>query len=343
MTSNVRWWAGLSIGMLLVAAAHAAGGAYHVVRRYPVGGEGGWDYLTVDPAAHRLYVGRGDRVQVLDLEGGTVVGEVPGTPGVHGVALAPDLGLGFTSNGRDSTVSVFDLKTLAVRRKIPVGGRNPDAILFEPVTKRVFTMNAGSGTATAIDAVRLEVVGTFPLGGRPEFAVADGKGLLFVNLEDSSAVVRVDARSLAVGPKWPLVEGEGPSGLALDRAHHRLFSVCSNAKMVVLDSETGRVLATLPIGRGTDGAAFDPGTGLAFSSNGEGTVTVVREESPGRFRVAETDSTRRSARTIALDPLTHRVYVAAARFGEAPPPTPEHPRPRPPMVPGSFEILELDR
>ncbi len=349
MRTLVWMWAGMLLvatslaGQVAAAPAPAAGRPYAVVQRIAVGGEGGWDYLTVDPDAHRLYFGRSTRVQVLDLSTGAVAGEIPDTPGIHGVALAPDLGRGFTSNGRDSSVTIFDLKTLAVLARVHVGGRNPDAILYEPVTRRVFTFNAGSASATAIEAATGEVAGTFALGGRPEFAVADGAGKVFVNLEDSSAVARFDAKSLALETRWPLVEGEGPSGLAVDHAHHRLFSVCSNRKMVVLDSQTGRVVATLPIGAGADGAAFDPGTGLAFSSNGEGSITVVRERSPSRFEVVGTVPTRRSARTMALDPGTHRLYAAAARFGEAPAPTPERPRPRPPLVPGSFEILVLDR
>ncbi len=324
-------------------AAEPAGGEYKVASEVKVGGEGGWDYLTVDGEGRRLYFGRSTRVQVLDLESGKIVGEIPGTPGIHGVALASDLGKGFTSNGRDSSVSVFDLKSLGATGKIHIDGRNPDAILYEPVTHRVFTMNAGSGTATAIDAASDRVVGTFALGGRPEFAVADGQGRVFVNLEDSSAVVSFDAKTLALGPRWSLAPGEGPSGLAIDRDNHRLFSVCGNEKMIVMDAETGKVLVALPIGKRTDGAAFDPGTKLAFSANGEGTLTVVREDSPSRFSVAGTVTTRVGARTLTLDPRTHRIYTATASFGEAPAPTAERPHPRPPMLPDSFVILVLER
>jgi DNA-binding beta-propeller fold protein YncE len=333
-------------GLLLAAApGHAAQvvrGSYEVAKTYKPGGEGGWDYLTVDPDAHRLYFGRSTRVQVLDVESGQLVGEISDTPGIHGVALAPDLGRGYTSNGRDSSITVFDLKTLAVVTKIHIDGRNPDAILYEPVSHRIFTMNAGSGTATAIDAASGTVVGNVVLGGRPEFAVADGRGKVFVNLEDSSAVVSFDAKSLALGPRWPLAPGEGPSGLAMDRENRRLFSVCGNEKMVVLDANSGRVVAALPIGKRVDGAAFDPVTKLAFSSNGEGTLTVVRENSPDKFSVVDTVPTRVGARTLALDPRTHRIYTASASFGEAPPPTAEHPHPRPPMLPDSFVILVLE-
>jgi DNA-binding beta-propeller fold protein YncE len=339
--------AGVMVPLLLAAGAagaQPARGEYQVVNRIQVGGEGGWDYLTVDPDAHRLYYGRSTRVQVLDLESGKVVGEVPNTPGIHGVALAPDLGRGYTSNGRDSSVTVFDLKSLATLSRIPIQGRNPDAILYDPVTRRVFTMNAGSRSATAIDAAADSVVGIVDLGGRPEAAVADGRGRIFVNLEDSSAVVSFDAKTLALGPRWPLAPGEGPSGLAIDRASGRLFSVCGNEKMIVLDASTGRVVAALPIGKGTDGAAFDPGTKLAFSTNGaDSSLTVVREDSPEKFTVVGSVPTQRGARTVALDPKTHVVYSATASFGEPPAPTPERPHPRPPMLPDSFVILVIGR
>ena len=312
------------------------------MNQYKVGGEGGWDILTVDPDTHRLYYGRGTRMQVLDLETGKVIGEIPDLPGIHGVALAPGLNRGFTSNGRDSSVTIFDLKTLAVLGRVPVG-RNPDAIIYEPVTKRILVFNAGSRSATAIDAASGTVVGTVALDGRPEFAVADGRGKVFVNLEDSSAVAGFDAKSLKVESRWPLVGGEGPSGIALDRVHHRLFSVCGNEKMVVLDSRTGKVVASLPIGKGPDGAEFDPGTGLAFSPNGEGTLTVIHEDSADKFSVVGTVTTQRGARTMALDPKTHRLYLAAASYGEAPAPTADRPHPRPPMLPDSFVMLVLDR
>ena len=339
-----RMCLGALLALVVVAGreARADAGAYKIVTQYKVGGEGGWDILTVDPDTHRLYYGRGTRMQVLDLETGKVVGEIPDTPGIHGVAVAPGLGRGFTSNGRDSSVTIFDLKTLAVLGRAPVG-RNPDAILYEPVTKRVMVFNAGSRSATAIDAASGTVVGTVALDGRPEFAVADGQGRVFVNLEDSSAVEGFDAKTLKVGSRWSLVQGEGPSGIAMDRKHHRLFSVCGNGKMIVLDSDSGRVVAALPIGKGPDGAEFDPGTGLAFSSNGEGTLTVVHEDSPDQFGGVGSVTTQRGARTMALDPKTHRIYLAAASYGEAPAPTADRPHPRPPMLPDSFVILVLDR
>jgi DNA-binding beta-propeller fold protein YncE len=324
-------------------AAPAEAGGYRVIKSYKLGGEGGWDILTIDPDAHRLYYGRGTRVQVLDVNSGKLVGEVPDTPGVHGVALAPDLGRGFTSNGRDSSVTIFDLKTLATLGKIRLDARNPDFILYEPVSKRVFAFNGGSGNATAIDAATGTVVGAVALGGKPEFAVEDGRGRVFVNLEDSSAVVEFEAKSLTLESRWPLAPGEEPSGLAMDRVHRRLFAGCGNQRMVVVDADSGRVVTTLPIGKGVDGTAFDPATRLVFSSNGEGTLSVIHEDSPEKFSVVGEVPTQRGARTMALDEKRHRIYLAAASFGEPPAPTEEHPHPRPPMVPGSFVILVLER
>ncbi|MEJ7811428.1 MAG: YncE family protein [Gemmatimonadaceae bacterium] len=316
---------------------------YHVAKQIAAGGEGGWDYLAVDTAAHRVYVSHATHVVVLDADRDSVVGDIPNTPGVHGIALAPALGRGWTSNGRDSSVTVFDLKTLATKSTIKVTGRNPDAILYEPVTRRVFTFNGGSASATAIDAATDSVLGTIPLGGKPEFARADGEGSVFVNIEDTGELVKFDARTLAVRARWPLAPCEEPTGLAFDRAHARLFAVCSNKLMAVVDTRTGRLVKTLPIGEGSDGAAFDPATQLAFSSNGEGTLTVVHEDAPDRFTVVGTVPTQRGARTIVLDERTHRLYTATARYGEAPAPTADRPRPRPPMIPGSFTILVLER
>jgi DNA-binding beta-propeller fold protein YncE len=338
-----RHLAALLLALPLAIPARAQTSGYHIAKRIAVGGEGGWDYLTVDAAARRLYVSHATHVVVVDLAADSVIGDIPNTPGVHGIAIAADLGRGFVSSGRDSSVTIFDLRTLAIIARVNVGGRNPDAIVYEPVTHRVFTMNGGSANATAIDASSGAVAGMVTLNGRPEFAVADGQGKIFANLEDSSAVVAFDARTLQVVSRWPLAPCEEPSGLAMDRAHRRLFSVCSNRMMAIMDANTGRVITTLPTGSGTDGAAFDPGTGLAFSSNGEGTLTVVREETPDRFSVVDNVQTQRSARTVGLDERTHRVFLSAAEFGTAPSPTPEQLRPRPPIVPGSFAILVLDR
>jgi YVTN family beta-propeller protein len=315
---------------------------YHVIEQFKLGGEGGWDYLTIDAQARRLYVSHATHVLVVDADTGAVVGDIPDTPGVHGIALVEDAGKGYVSNGRASTVTVFDLKTLKTLRQIPVG-RNPDAILYDDASRRVFTMNGAGDDATAIDVKTDTVAGTLALGGRPEFAVADGEGHVFVNLEDKSAIVEFDSRRLAVETKWPVAPAEEPSGLAFDRRHHRLFSVGSNRLMAVVNADTGKVLAAVPIGGGVDAAAFDPGTGLVFSSNGEGTLTVVREDSPDKYTVVENVATRRGARTMALDPKTHRVYLVTAEFGPPPAPTPERPRPRPSIVPGTFTLLVVGR
>jgi YVTN family beta-propeller protein len=315
---------------------------YHVIHRFKLGGEGAWDYLTFDAKGNRLFISRSTHVMVVDAEKGEVVGDIPDTQGVHGIALVEELGKGYTSNGRTSSVTVFDLKTLKVLKQIPVG-KNPDAIIYDPASKRVFTMNGASDDATAIDTRTDTVAGTIPLNGRPESAVSDERGHVFVNLEDKSAVVEFDPSKLTVLARWPIAPGEEPSGLAIDRKHARLFSTGANKTLVVLDATTGKVVKTLPIGGGVDGAMFDPETSLAFSSNGEGTLTVIREDSPDKFTVVENVTTQRGARTLALDTKTHRVFLVTAEFGPPPAPTPERPRPRPSIVPGSFTLLVVGR
>ncbi len=322
-------------------AVMAANKGYHVTAHLKPGGEGGWDYLTSE--GQRLYYGRSTRVQILDEASGKLVGEVQDTPGIHGVAVATALGKGFTSNGRDSSVTIFDLKTFETLGRVKLDARNPDAIVYEPVSKRVFTFNGGTDNASAIDAVRGTLIGDVALWGRPAAAVVDGKGHVYVNIEDSSAVVRLDAATLQVEKRWSLAPGEEPTGIAIDVAHDRLFSGCANEKLVVSSLSTGQVVTTLPIGKFVDAAAFDPASGLVFSSNGEGTLTVIHEDDADHYTVVETVPTQRGARTMALDPKTHRVFLAAARYGETPPATPEHPRPRPPMLPDSFEVLVLGR
>jgi len=311
---------------------------YHHVKKITLGGEGGWDYLTIDSAARRLYIARATRVMVLDADSGAQVGEIADTPGVHGVALAPQLGRGFTSNGRASTVTIFDLKTLK-----PLGqaktGSNPDAIVYDAVTRRVFTFNGASKDATVIGAADGSVSGTIALDGKPEFAVADEAGRIYVNLEDKSELLAIDSRQLTILNRWPLAPCKEPSGLAMDRKNRRLFVGCGNKLMAVVDADSGRVLTTLPIGSGVDAIAFDPGTALAFSSNGDGTLTVVREESPDKFTVVENVATQRGARTMALDEKTHNVYLVTAEFGPPREPTPDNPRGRPGMLPGSFVLL----
>ncbi len=331
------WILGFVLVGWLGASTAACAANYHLLQRVRVGGEGMWDYITVDSEARRLYVTRGTHVMVLTLDSLKSVGDIPETPGVHGVAIARDLGRGFTSNGRDSSVTVFDLGSLKKLARIHVGVR-PDAICYDPATARVFTMNAGSHDATAIDVVKGRVAGTVPLAGQPEFAVADGQGLMYVNIEDSSLVRVIDTRRLTVLHTWYLAPGERPTGLALDGAHGRLFSGCANQKLVVLSTTDGHVVATLPIGRGVDATAYEPITDLAFSSNGEGTLTVIGDQD-GRLQVVQTVSTAPGARTMALDPVTRHVYTVTAQFEPAP--APDQPHPRRTMVPGTFEVLVL--
>jgi DNA-binding beta-propeller fold protein YncE len=321
------------------APAKAEAG-YHVIKEIPLGGEGGWDYLAVDPSARRLYVSHSTKVTVIDLDSGKRVGDVQNLSGVHGIAVAGDLGRGFISNGRSSTVTIFDLKTLATLGEVKMTGENPDAILYDPASSRVFAFNGRSKNATVLDAKTGKVVGTIELGGKPEFATTDLKGRVFVNIEDLSEVAVIDSKSLTVKARWPLKPCEEPSGMAIDRKHHRILSGCDNKLAAVVNTDNGKVVATIPIGEGVDGNAFDPGTGLGFSSNGgDGTLTVIREETPDRFTVVENVPTRKGARTLALDEKTHSLYLSAAQYGPAPAATPEQPNPRPSILPDTFTIL----
>ena len=333
-----RAFAFLPVLLLIVTSASAQAPGYKVAKKFELGGDGGWDYLTVDNASRRIFVSRATRVMVVDADSGKLLAEIPDTPGVHGIAVANDLGRGFISAGRANSVTIFDLKTLAVISKVNTG-QNPDAILYEPTTQRVFTFNGRSNDSTVIDAAKGEVVGTIPLGGKPEFSVHNDKGTVYVNIEDKSELAAIDAKTMKVTSRWSIAPGEEPSGLAIDRKKGRLFSVCGNKLMAVSDIASGKVVATVPIGAGTDGAGFDPDSGFAFSSNGEGTITVVREVSPGKFEAVQTVQTQRSACTMTVDPKTHAIYLPAAKFGPAPAPTTENPRPRPVAEPGSFVLL----
>ncbi len=311
---------------------------YHLLKKFVLGGEGGWDLLAFDSAAHRLYISRSTHVMVVDTDSGAVVGDIPNTPRVHGIAVAPEFGKGFITNGGNATVTIFDLKSLKTLGQVKVG-QNPDAIVYDPASKRVFAFNANSKDATAIDAKSGTVAGTVALGGKPELGVADERGRVYVNLEDKSAVVAIDSRKLVVEATWPLAPCEEPTGIAMDRKHRRLFSNCSNKLMTVLNADTGKLVTTLPIGSGVDGAAFDSERQLAFSSNGDGTLTVVHEDSPDKFSVLESVATQRGARTLDLDQKTHRVFLITSEFGPTPAPTKERPNPRPPSVPGTFTLL----
>ena len=340
---KTRWWAGVMILTFAALALAAAGPGYHVATTYKVGGEGWWDYLTADSDARRVYISRGTHVMVLDADSGKSVGDIPDTQGVHGIALAPELGRGFTSNGREGTVSIFDIKTLATSGKVKVGD-NPDAILYDPATKRVFTFNGRSQDSTAIDGASGKVLGTIKLDGKPEFAASDAKGEIFVNIEDKSELVAIDPNKLEVKAKWALAPCTEPSGLSIDRKNRRLFVGCDNKMMAVVDADNGKVLATPAIGEGVDATTFDPETGLAFASCGQDAVlTVVKEESPDKFSVAENVPTKRGARTLALDAKTHNVFVVTADFGPRPEATADNPHPRPAMLPDSFVVLVVGK
>ncbi len=327
-----------------VAAQPPAAG-YHLVKTIPVGGDGGWDYLAVDAAARRLYVSHATKLVVIDIDRDTVIGEIADTPGIHGVTFAPALGRGYTSNGRDSTVTIFDLKTLAVISRVKVTGANPDAIHFDARSNRVFTFNGRSNNATALDAATGAVVATIALAGKPEFAQTDGKARLFVNIETDPGQLQVlDTKSLKVTRTYTLAGCDGPSGLAYDRATDRLFSVCGNSVLAVSNPTTGKVVVLIPIGAGVDAASFDPATKLLFASNGgDGTMTVIRQVSADKYTPLGNAATLRGSRTMALDPKSHRVYLASVKYGPTPEATTAQPRPRAPVVPGSFSVLVLDR
>ena len=324
--------------LLVGTISYAADPGYHVIKKLQLGGEGGWDCLTVDSAARRLYISRSTHVMVVDIDTDKVVGDIADTPGVHGIAIAPELNRGFTSNGRANAVTMFDLKTLKVLGHVKTG-ENPDAILHDPASQRVFTFNGRSKDATVLEAASGEVAGTIALGGKPELAEADGKGKVYVNIEDTNEVVEIDSRKLSLTKRYSLNPCKEPTGMGLDAEHHRVYSGCHNKVMAVLDTEIGRVIATVPIGEGVDGNGFDPKTGLAFSANGDGTLTVVRESSPGTYEGVETVTTQRGSRTMAIDPKTHNIYLPAAQFS----PQTEGSRSRPTMIKDSFTVLVVGK
>ena len=320
------------------ASLPAADGPYKQLAEIKIGGDGGWDYLAVDSAARRLYVSHATKVIIIDMDKNVVVGEIAPANGVHGIALAPALGLGFVSNGRDNTASIVDLKTLQIKSTVKTG-QNPDCILYEPGHKEVYTFNGRSNDATVFDAVSGEVKATIKLPGKPEFAQVDVKaGRIYINSETTDEIVAIDTASHAVVGNWPIKPAEGASGLALDLANHRLYAV-TDKQMAVVDSTSGKLLSTFPIGAGPDAAAYDPGTGLIFASNSDSTMTIAKSDAAGKLTLVQTLATPARSRTMTLDPKTHRVYIAAAEYG-APGAPGANGRPgRPTMVAGSFRVI----
>ncbi len=331
---------------IIVLAAVTAGSSfaqgYKKTGAINIGGSGGWDYLTADGENHRLYVSHGGEVEVIDLQTEKPVGKVSGMTRIHGIAIANESNTGFISDGASNEVVFFDLKTLEIKKKVKAG-TNPDGIVYDPASKRVFAFNGRSQNATAINGKSGQVEGTITLGGKPEFPVSDGKGNVYDNIEDKSEIVQIDSKNLQVKAHWSVAPCESPSGLAIDTENRRLFAVCDNKMMAIVDADSGKVIATPAIGDGPDAAAFDPGTKLAFSSNGDGTLTVISEKDKNDFSVVENVPTAKGARTMALDPETHKIYLSSAEYGPAPAATAQNPRPRPAILPGSFKILIVSR
>lgn len=326
-----------SISIVAAGAAQSGSGKYHLVKTISVAGDEGWDYVTVDSSARRVYVSHGSHVVVLDADKGTVVGEIPDTQGVHGIAIASDVGRGFTSNGRTNNVTIFDLASLKTLGTAQTG-TNPDAIVYDPDTKRIFTMNGRSKDTTAINAADGSVAGTLALGGKPEFAVADGKGTIYVNIEDTSELVHFDSKALKVLHRWPMAPCKEASGLAADWSSRRLFAGCDNKIMAVISADDGKVVATVPIGDGVDANAFDPETKLAFASTGDGNLTIAHEDGADKYTVVANVPTKKSARTMGLDLKSHQIFLPSAEFD---PPAPGERRGK--MKPGSFAILVVGR
>jgi len=329
----------LLLACLITTSIHgqAPSSSWSITKEIPLGGDGGWDYLATDAPGQRIFITHGNHVIVLDTKTDSVIGSLD-SAGAHGVAFAPDLNRGFISNGASGQVTIFDLKTLKAIQSVKVGN-NPDAICYEPVTKHVFAFNGRSHTVSVLDPATGQVVGEFPVPGKPEFAQVDGRGFVYDNIEDKGLVLKIDASKLAIVEQWPLPAGSEPSGLAIDAAHHRLFSACGGKKLHVLDSETGKIVATLPIGNGVDAAAFDPVNSRIFASCGDGTLTVIKEKSPDQYSIEAQVKTEPGARTMAFDSATQTAYLSCAAFGPPPVPTAEHPHPRPTPLPNSFKIL----
>jgi YVTN family beta-propeller protein len=333
-----------AIGICVIVAAPAAAQStptYSVVRTMVLGGDGGWDYVYADSGARRLYIARATRFMVADLDSGKLVGEIPDTPGAHGVALVPDLGIGFTSNGRENTSSIFDLKTLKVSEKIKTG-EGPDAIVYDPASGNIFTMNGHGKSASVIDPKSRKVIATIPLSGKPETPVPDGKGRMYINIEDKNSLAVVDTKTNKVIAEWPMAGCEEPSGLDMDRDGGDLFAACGNKLMAIVDSKTGKLIATIPTGDGSDGLAYDPKAKLAVASNGEGNMSFVGKRD-GKYALIENVPTKKGARTITFDASSGQMLTVTADLGPAPKPSPENPRGRPQPLPNSFVVIAVGK
>ena len=330
----------LSLLMFLSATGFAQSN-YRIINKIQLEGNGGWDYLTMDEGSSRLYVSHGMITQVVDLTKNVLLATIPDTKGVHGIALATDLNKGFISDGRDTSVTIIDLKTLKTIDKVKVTGNNPDAILFDPFSNKVFTFNGRSSNSTVIDAKTNKVIATIPLIGKPEFSVTDLKGSIYVNIEDKSSICKINTGTLKVEQTWSIAPGEEPSGLAIDLKNHRLFSVCSNKLMIVINSDNGEVVSSLKIGDNVDGVSFDPVLKRIYSSNGDGTLTVIQQKDADTYSILENFTTQKGARTITINTKNHRVYLPTAEYGETPAATADNPRPRATLKPNSFTILEI--
>jgi YVTN family beta-propeller protein len=315
---------------------------YKLSKKISTSGNEGWDYLAVDDVAQHLFVSHGNMVNVIDLKSDKTVAAIPDTKGVHGIAVANDLNKAFISNGKDNSITVVNLKTFQLIEKVKIAGIKPDAILYDQFSRKVFVYNAESNDATVIDANTNKVVKTIPLGGKPEFSVTNTKGLIYVNIEDKNEIKTINASTLKVVNTWNIAPGEEPSGLAMDLVTNRLFSVCSNNLMIIVNAANGKIVKTLPIGAGCDGVVFDPKKNLIFSSNGEGTITIVKESNANTFSVLETVKTQKGARTIALNKSTNQMYLSTADFGAKPEPTAENPKPRAGILPNSFVVLVVE-
>lgn len=331
-----------ALALASIALTGVTRGEYHVVDRIQVGGAGGWDYLEPDVVARRLYITHEDHVVVIDMDSLKVVGDVPDCPGMGGVALAPELNRGYTGNGDDDTVTVFALDTLKAVGRWKATGKRPNQIIYEPATKRVFTFNSTGRNITAFDAVTGAVLGTIAVDGRTEFPAFDGRGMIYDSIEDKATVIAIDARTLEVTATYPLAPHAQPAGTVMDPQTRRIFVACRSQAFLVLDAGTGKILATFPIGARNDAAKFDAGLKLAFASQGDGTLAVVREDSADKFTLVETVTTEFGARTMAVDAKTHRLFLPSADFGPAPAPTKDAPNPRRPLVEGSFRVLVLE-